>query len=213
MLERTGAIAADGSLVYCDESGNRCERFVVDAPSPFGEPRRNVPFEEGDLTYKRQVLAYSLAGDWSRRAVQTYDLTVDREVPVSGVPLQHVLGGTNLYVRPGTRIEVSLELEGDGSRGEMRLLHALRTRDRVLFGERLPTIRPGDRVTVRYTYDTSVAIENLKCVLQVLDSHGHGLAVRLVEATVRLSPSPPERRVQSGLESPPVIRVDRARDS
>jgi len=100
--------------------------------------------------------------------------------------LQWVFGGQYLSIPAHSRIDVDLEVELVGEEGQVELQHALKVDETNFFAEKIPDMRPGDRLHFRYSYSTVEPLSRLGNYLVVTRRERSGLSIDLPRAHMQI---------------------------
>jgi len=197
-FNRVGGLRADGQLVLCGEDLQRCVHATTDDQRLFKSGLQPQPSASADdLAFLRSAVDESMrisgsqsqpGGDTTPNAARRFRLIDGPAFPIRDDvdDLQWVFGGQYLSVPAHSRIDVDLEVELVGEEGRVELQHALKVDETNFFAEKIPDMRPGDRLHFRYSYSTVEPLSRLGNYLVVTRREGSGLSIKLPRAQMQI---------------------------
>jgi len=203
-------VSADGQSVLCTDDLKQCVRKATDEQRLFKVGQKLLPkASPGDLAFLRELVAESmpvsgsgLTGEEAVASLAERDIRLNEatsfEIRDDVDDIQWLFGGQYLSIPANSRIDVDLEVELIGESGLVELQHALKVPGTNFFLNRIPDMRPGDRLYYRYSYSTAELLIDLGTYLVVKRRAGSGLSLKVLRAHLQIQP-------ESGTPDPPLV--------
>lgn len=180
-------ITSTSEIFICEENFAHCGSAILDERSVFSPAVQILPTDPTRAEWLRRAAQRSLSTSLPHDLRQAIRLISDPHLPiVSGSEEQFVFGGQSLTIPARTRIEIEIEAELEGP-GQLVLVHDLIINGRQHYLRR-PTIAGGERLRLRYSVDTEVALRDVRCQCAASEIDGAGMALDFMIAELRLTP-------------------------
>jgi arylsulfatase A-like enzyme len=187
-----GALHQDRFLYLCQERFTSCQKYELVDKRLFSPQRVEVPLERTEVAFLREISLESQRGRTPAPTIREFQLLANPLVPVIDLPKhQFVFGGQFLAIQAGTRVEVDLEVVVRGDEGVVKLKHDLIGRRTRIYRREIPGMMPGDRLVIRYAYDSPTPLDRMECRFWVEKHEGRNLVLSFDKARMRLVPLPP----------------------
>ncbi len=175
----------------CDELFTACDHLHLPGGSFVAGSRVSTPASREDMAYLRAAQARA-AGD----AVSPYRelrLASDRLVPVIATEEQLVYAGQYFDVPAGAELDVDVEVEALGDRGQVLLATDLvaDAGGKTLFKPEPFTMAAGDAAVLRYTYRVETAMSWMEARAMTKRLGDDDLSIRFTTATIRIRAGAP----------------------
>jgi hypothetical protein len=208
--DSVGGLSADGVSVLCTDDLKQCVRKATDEQRLFKVGQKLLPeASAGDLAFLRELVAESMpvsgsgsTGEEAAASLAERDIRLNEasifEIRDDVDDIQWLFGGQYLSIPANSRIDVDLEVELIGESGLVELQHALKAPGTNFFLNRVPDMRPGDRLHYRYSYSTAEPLVDLGTYLVVMRRAGSGMSLKVLRARLQIQP-------ESGTPDPPLV--------
>ena len=161
-LHIVGALAPDGSLVYCASSLHTCRRYGLQEGRLFASERTQLVLDPEQARLVSDVIRRSVSVQRAGMQPRVYELVMTPEFRVARRHLSLIHGGQYIDIKKNQWLEVEIEFDARGGTHALEFEHYLGTtggKKRRFFFD----VRPGETLRFRYTFRASRDLHGVRC--------------------------------------------------